>query len=832
MTQVRLGLRENLAQFSLLVVVNAFVGAMIGMERTLLSPIAEQEFHLAAKSAVLSFIVVFGVTKALTNYLAGRLSDRFGRKHVLVGGWLVAAPVPFLLMWAPSWSWVLIANALLGISQGLTWSTTVIMKIDLAGPAKRGLAMGLNEFAGYFAVAGSALATGFIAAHYGLRPQPFYLGIAFVTLGLLLSALAVRETKHHVAAESKLHGELPAAAMPSQHQVFWRTTLLDRDLSSVTQAGLVNNLNDGMAWGLFPLFFAAAGMRLEQIGTLAAIYPATWGIAQLFTGAWSDRIGRKWLIASGMWVQAVGIAFVVLASAFTGFALGAALLGVGTAMVYPTLLAAIGDVAHPSWRASSVGVYRLWRDLGYAIGALLAGVTADAFGLPAAMWLVTALTFASGLIVAVRMTETLRRPARPLRRLAPFGWIVVVCLLLAAWFTPGPALASTERASDAGTAASGACGVSGTCALEPAETLGPAEMPEASARRVTLLFFWGIGCPHCEEAKPFIERLRRERPELDVEAIEVRKDPVGRRRFADTRNRLQVGMLGIPTFVVGEHHLIGFTKGVTEAELERLVDEAFGRSGPATPGRGDGVQTKLFGWLSATELGLPLFTIAIGLLDGFNPCAMWVLLFLLAMLAGQRDRTRMAVTAGTFVLVSGVVYFAFMAAWLSVFLVVGMTRPVQLVLGAVALGIGAVNLKDFFAFGHGPSLSIPASVKPGIYARVRSVLREHTLVSSLLGVAALAVLVNFVELLCTAGLPAIYTSILAKHALSSWGRMGYLALYNLAYIADDSLMVTLAVVTLSRRRLAETAGRWLKLVSGAVMLALGVLLLLRPEWLP
>ena len=409
MTTVRLGLRENLAQFSLLVVVNAFVGAMVGMERSILPPIAEQEFHLAARTAVLSFIVVFGITKALTNYLAGRLSDRFGRKHVLVAGWIVATPVPFLLMWAPTWSWVLAANALLGVSQGLTWSTTVIMKIDLAGAKDRGLAMGLNEFAGYFAVAGSALATGFIAARYGLRPEPFYLGIGFVAAGLFLSALLVRETAHHVAAESKLHGVLSLGAIPTQREIFWRTTLTDRNLSSVSQAGLVNNLNDGMAWGLFPLFFVAARMNLEQVGTLAAIYPATWGVAQLATGAWSDRIGRKWLIAAGMWIQAVGIGVVVLAGGFAGFAAGAALLGVGTAMVYPTLLAAIGDVAHPSWRASSVGVYRLWRDLGYAVGALLAGITADAFGLPAAMWVIAALTFVSGIVVALRMTETLRR---------------------------------------------------------------------------------------------------------------------------------------------------------------------------------------------------------------------------------------------------------------------------------------------------------------------------------------------------------------------------------------------------------------------------------------
>jgi MFS family permease len=283
------------------------------------------------------------------------------------------------------------------------------MKIDLAGPKRRGLAMGLNEFAGYFAVAGSALATGFVAAHYGLRPQPFYLGVAFVALGLTLSALVVKETKHHVAAEAKLHGTHVPAEVPTQGEVFWRTSLRDKNLSSVSQAGLVNNLNDGMAWGLFPLFFMAARMNLEQIGTLAAIYPATWGMAQLVTGAWSDRVGRKWLIACGMWVQAIGIAVVVLSSAFGGFALGAALLGVGTAMVYPTLLAAIGDVAHPSWRASSVGVYRLWRDLGYAIGALLAGVIADELGVPAAMWSVAALTFASGALVAVRMSETMRR---------------------------------------------------------------------------------------------------------------------------------------------------------------------------------------------------------------------------------------------------------------------------------------------------------------------------------------------------------------------------------------------------------------------------------------
>ena len=280
------------------------------------------------------------------------------------------------------------------------------MKIDLVGSKRRGLAMGLNEFAGYLAVALSALATGYLAARHGLRPEPFYLGLGFVTVGLVLSVLAVRETKHHVTHEVTLREQPALEHPPTPGEVFWRTSFGDKNLSSVSQAGLVNNLNDGMAWGLFPLFFSAAGMTLAQIGTLAAVYPATWGIAQLFTGAISDRVGRKWLIASGMWVQAAGIALVILAETFAGFSAGAALLGVGTAMVYPSLLAAIGDVAHPSWRASAVGVYRLWRDLGYAIGALLAGLVADVLGLPAAMWLVALLTLASGGVVALRLSET------------------------------------------------------------------------------------------------------------------------------------------------------------------------------------------------------------------------------------------------------------------------------------------------------------------------------------------------------------------------------------------------------------------------------------------
>jgi MFS family permease len=397
---IRLGLRENLGQFGLLVVINAFVGAMAGMERSILPAIADEEFHLAARTAIFSFIAVFGATKAITNLLTGRVADRGRRKPLLVAGWIVAAPVPFMLMWAPSWNWILIANALLGVSQGLTWSTTVIMKIDLVGPARRGLAMGLNEFAGYAAAAVAAFATGVVAARAGLRPEPFYLGVGFVAAGLVLSLFA-RETSGHVAVES-------STSAPASHQiddVFWRTTFGDRNLSSVSQAGFVNNLNDGMAWGLLPLFFASAGMTLMQIGMLAAVYPAVWSIGQLATGPLSDRTGRKWLIAPGMWIQAVAIALVPTSDTFAGFAAAAALLGIGTAMVYPTLLAAIGDVAHPSWRASSIGVYRLWRDLGYAVGALLTGIVADVSGMDAAMWLVALLTFASGVVVSIRMHE-------------------------------------------------------------------------------------------------------------------------------------------------------------------------------------------------------------------------------------------------------------------------------------------------------------------------------------------------------------------------------------------------------------------------------------------
>jgi MFS family permease len=380
---------------------------MVGMERSILAPLAEVEFGLTAHTAVLSFIVAFGLSKAFTNYAAGRLSDHVGRKRVLVGGWIVAAPVPFLLMAAPSWGWVLAANVLLGVSQGLTWSTTVTMKVDLAGPKQRGLAMGLNEFAGYLAVAASALVTGWVAGRWGLRPEPFLLGVVYVALGLGLSAGLVRETLPHARRESALAGGGEGAL--GARAVLWKVTFADRELSAVTQAGLVNNLNDGMAWGLFPLIFGAAGLGLAEVGALAALYPAVWGVAQLGTGDLSDRVGRKGLIAGGMAVQALGLACVATGESVPAFAIGQVLLGLGTAMVYPTLLAAIGDVAHPAWRASAMGVYRLWRDLGYAAGALLAGVVADAFGAGAAVWLVAALTLLSGATVALRMRETLRR---------------------------------------------------------------------------------------------------------------------------------------------------------------------------------------------------------------------------------------------------------------------------------------------------------------------------------------------------------------------------------------------------------------------------------------
>ena len=407
-----LGLRANLPQFLLLVAVNALVGGMLGQERTVLPLLAAGEFGLAAHTAALTFIGAFGLSKAAANYAAGAWSDRYGRKPVLVAGWLLAVPVPLILIWAPTWTWVIVANVLLGISQGLTWSTTVVMKIDLAGPARRGLAMGLNEAAGYGAVAATALATGYIAAHAGLRPEPFYLGIAFAALGLGPSVLFVRETRghaHHEAATAPATQAHPATL--TNRDIFARTSWRDRTLSSVSQAGLVNNLNDGLAWGLFPVLFASAGLSVSRIGWLAATYPAVWGLGQVATGALSDRWGRKPFIVTGMLAQAFALGLVALSDTFWTWLGAAVLLGAGTAMVYPTLLAAIGDVAHPSWRARSVGIYRLWRDGGFAVGALLAGVIADLWGIRPAIWVVAALTAASGVVVFVRMTSAVA-PAR------------------------------------------------------------------------------------------------------------------------------------------------------------------------------------------------------------------------------------------------------------------------------------------------------------------------------------------------------------------------------------------------------------------------------------
>jgi MFS family permease len=411
--RIGLGLRANWRQFTLLVIINAFVGAMVGLERTVVPLIARTDFQLASNAAAVSFIVSFGLVKALANLFAGRLSDRVGRKRILVAGWLAGLPVPLLIMFAPGWGWIVFANVLLGINQGLCWSTTVIMKIDLVGPQGRGFAMGLNEAAGYIAVSLSALVTGYLASVYGLRPVPFLPGLILALAGLFLSTVFVRETRPYARLEARQFSAAPRQTR-SFAEVLLITSWKDRALFAASQAGMVNNLNDGLVWGLIPIFLRGAGLPLEQVAIVSATYPAVWGIAQLFTGAVSDRWGRKWLIASGMWVQALGIGLFVMGNSFGAWLSGAMVLGFGTALVYPTLLAAVSDVAHPDWRASAVGVYRLWRDGGYAVGAILAGLLADAFNLPIAIAAIGGLTFLSGVIVAGVMYETL-----PALRIAP-----------------------------------------------------------------------------------------------------------------------------------------------------------------------------------------------------------------------------------------------------------------------------------------------------------------------------------------------------------------------------------------------------------------------------
>ncbi|MDZ4749582.1 MAG: MFS transporter [Saprospiraceae bacterium] len=398
MEKIRLGLKENWKQFTLLVVINGFVGGMVGLERSILPQIAEQEFAIAARTAILSFIVVFGITKAITNYYTGTLANRFGRKNLLVAGWIVGLPVPFMLMFAPDWNWILAANILLGINQGLTWSSTVVMKIDLVGEKKRGLAMGINESAGYIAVALVAFLTGWIAGEYGLRPYPFIIGIVLVILGLILSILFIKDTRQHVNLETS------TSSLPRLKNIFRETTWTNKNLGSVTQAGLINNLNDGMAWGIFPILLATKGFSLPQIGIVTAVYPAVWGIGQLITGKLSDILCKKDLLYTGMMLQAIALIALLWAQTMIHFIVLSSLLGWGTAMVYPTFLASIAENTHPLDRAKSIGIFRLWRDLGYAIGAIITGIIADLFSINAAILLIGILTLGSSLIIQKRMS--------------------------------------------------------------------------------------------------------------------------------------------------------------------------------------------------------------------------------------------------------------------------------------------------------------------------------------------------------------------------------------------------------------------------------------------
>ncbi|HRF27893.1 MAG TPA: MFS transporter [Ferruginibacter sp.] len=397
MKKVQLGLKENLPQFTWLVLVNAFVGGMVGMERTLLPALAQGAFSMSAHSAILSFIVVFGITKAISNYYTGVLASRFGRRRLLIAGWIIALPIPFMIMYAPSWNWIIAANVLLGINQGLTWSSTVIMKIDLVGEKQRGFAMGLNEFAGYLAVALMAFLTGWLAARYGIRPYPFYTGVVLSLLGLFVSIFMIKDTRHHVAAEKTV------SQVPRLKNIFFDSSWRHPQLGSVTQAGLINNLNDGMAWGIFPVLLASKGFSIAEIGLVTAVYPAVWGIGQLFTGKMADRFCKKDLLFIGMVLQAVALLLFAWASQWIHFMLLSMVLGWGTAMVYPTFLATIAENTHPSDRSQSIGIFRLWRDLGYAIGAIITGLLADWFEINFPIFFIGLLTLGSAIIIKVRM---------------------------------------------------------------------------------------------------------------------------------------------------------------------------------------------------------------------------------------------------------------------------------------------------------------------------------------------------------------------------------------------------------------------------------------------
>ena len=394
---ISLGLKENWKQFTLLVIINAFVGGMVGLERSILPRIADVEFHIAAKTAILSFIIVFGIVKAITNYYTGTLANKFGRKQLLVAGWIFGIPIPFILMFAPSWSWIIAANVLLGINQGLTWSSTVVMKIDLVGEKQRGLAMGLNEFAGYIAVALIAFLTGWMASEYGIRPYPFYIGIGLVFLGLSGSIFFIKDTKHHVEKETISN------TIPRLKNIFWDTTWKDKTLGSVTQAGLINNLNDGMAWGIFPILLASKGFSIGEIGIVTAIYPGVWGIGQLLTGRMADKFCKKDMLYIGMLLQAIVLILMVWANTMFHFVMLSSVLGWGTAMVYPTFLATVAENTNPLDRAQSIGIFRLWRDLGYAIGAILTGIIADLFNINAAILFIGLLTLVSAIIIQYRM---------------------------------------------------------------------------------------------------------------------------------------------------------------------------------------------------------------------------------------------------------------------------------------------------------------------------------------------------------------------------------------------------------------------------------------------